>query len=105
MNAKPVEFVNCNGEPIDWKVPALQYRRGASGSNKRKPTVKNGYAAPPGTGPEGKHCADCTHKVSMGNYGGKHFIKCQLRKATWTNGEGTDILARSPACSKFQQHS
>lgn len=27
---------------------------------------------------------------------------CELRRATWTNGPGTDILAGSPACSKFQ---
>lgn len=67
----------------------------------RKPTVKNGYAAPPGTGPEGKTCKDCAHKQRLGNYGGKSFLKCELRRATWTHGEGTDILARSPACSKF----
>ena len=72
-----------------------------AGAGKRKPTVKNGYAAPPGTGPEGKTCKDCAHKQRRGNYGGKSFLKCELRQATWTHGEGTDILAGSPACSKF----
>lgn len=101
---KPVQFVNCNGEPIDFgalRAKAPEHRA-ITGVKKNKPTVRNGYAAQPGTGPIGKQCADCKHKHSMGNYGGKHYIKCELRRATWTNGQGTDILARSPACSKFE---
>lgn len=100
---KPVQFINCNGDPIDFKAlvakaPAYRELTGV----KKKPTVRNGYAAQPGTGPIGKQCADCAHKRSMGNYGCKQYIKCDLRRATWTNGQGTDILARSPACSKFK---
>ena len=103
---KPVGFVNVRGEPIDLvsQMEAgakARYLAGKEAAPKRKPTVKRGYAAQPGTGPDGKTCRDCAHKVTCGNHGGKSFIKCELRRATWTNGEGTDILARSPACSKF----
>lgn len=104
-----MSFVDVNGKPIDMKAlqeRQLEHRRRLYLEGKRsprKPTAKNGYAAPPGTGPDGKTCRDCEHKKTMGNYGGKHYIKCDLRRATWTNGEGTDILARSPACSKFTE--
>ena len=103
-----MSFVNIHGHPINWAdlrerqwehAKRLRSQGVASG---RKPTVKNGYAAPPGTGPHLKQCADCKHKHSFGQGGGKHYIKCELRRATWTNGEGTDILARSPACNKFE---
>ena len=101
-----MSFVDIHGNAIDWqslrKRQAEEAKRQYQerGTPNRKPTVKNGYAAPPGTGPEGKTCKDCQHKRSMG-HGAKHFIKCELRRATWTSGEGTDILARTPACSKF----
>jgi hypothetical protein len=103
-----MEFLNIHGQPIDWanlraKAAEERKRNPAMYPQQRKPTVKNGYAAPPGTGPEGKTCKDCQHKQRLGNYGGKSYIKCLLRQATWTHGEGTDILARSPACNKFEQ--
>lgn len=104
-----MSFVNVNGEPIDLqalmrRVAADQRLMRPTGYPKRKATVKRGYAAQPGTGPEGKRCADCAHKHSFSNVGGgKHFIKCELRRATWTRGEGTDILAGTPACSKFEE--
>lgn len=99
-------FVNLHGQPIDLANQMQDgFRRRAlerqAGIVRRKPTVKNGYAAPPGTGPIGETCKGCKHKLSTGS-GGKNFIKCELRRATWTNGEGTDILAGSPACKKFE---
>lgn len=103
---KPVQFVNLRGEPVDVRAMESEYRKqrhAGLAPPRRKPTVKNGYAAVPGTGPEGKTCRDCAHKHRMGNYGSKSYIKCELRRDTWTHGEGTDILARSPACSKFVQ--
>jgi hypothetical protein len=101
-------FVNHKGEPIDLKQQMadgarLRYLERKAGVAARKPTVKNGYAAPPGTGPAGETCKTCEHKRTLGNYGGKQFIKCELRRSTWTGGEGTDILARSPACNKWRQ--
>jgi len=103
-----VSFVNINGQPVDMKAlmeagAKQRYLERKAGVVHRKPTMKNGYAAPPGTGPAGETCKGCAHKRSMGHYGGKSFIKCELRRATWTSGEGTDILARSPACSKFEK--
>lgn len=102
-------FVNIHGQPINmavfYKAQAEQAgrSRGSLVPKKRTPIVKNGYAAPPGTGPEGATCKQCQHKTSFGNSGGgKHFIKCELRRDTWTHGEGTDILAGSAACSKFE---
>lgn len=102
-----MNFVNIHGQPVsmaDWyqeQARTARLLRSAGIPEKRKPTVKNGYAALPGTGPDGMTCKDCQHKRSMGNYGGKRYIKCELRRETWTHGEGTDILASSPACSQF----
>lgn len=101
-----MNFVNLNGQPVDLATQMTEaFRQRAllrqSMPASRKPTVKNGYAAPPGTGPEGMTCKQCEHKRSLGS-GAKHFIKCELRRATWTSGEGTDILARTPACNKFK---
>lgn len=104
-----MNFVNIHGQPIEgasWlkvQADAARLRRQLCIPEPRRPTVKNGYAAPPGSGPEGMRCADCTHKRSLGRSRGKHFIKCELRRSTWTKGEGTDILARSPACNKFEK--
>lgn len=102
-------YVNLKGEPLsmaDLMAEGMRQRaieRGL-GISHRKPTVKNGYAAPPGTGPEGMTCKTCKHKRSMESQGGtKRWIKCELRRATWTNGPGSDILAKSPACNKFEE--
>ncbi len=104
-------FVNIHGQPIsaaDFYVRQVDLRRKREQqgiypvATARKPTTKNGYAAPPGTGPEGQTCKQCKHKHSFGHKGGKRYIKCELRRETWTNGEGTDIRAGSPACSKFE---
>jgi hypothetical protein len=65
-------------------------------SEKRK--RKGGYAALPGTGPEGEKCKTCRHirRVMGGN---KAFPKCALIR--WTKGPGTDIKVGSPACSRW----
>lgn len=101
-------FVNLNGEPVDIKAAlnkqqqAIIEHRLNMPSLPRKATRKNGYAAPPGTGPADKKCKDCTHKVTCSNGAKKSWIKCELRRSTWTGGPGTDILANSPACAKFE---
>lgn len=66
------------------------------GEKKRRETRPNGYAAPPGGGPKGETCKSCTHyaRVRHSNI----YRKCLLVRASWTNGPGTDILAKSPAC-------
>lgn len=102
-----MSYVNLRGEPVDVLAQMREghrqrYLLGKATAPARKPTVKNGYAAPPGTGPEGMTCKDCRHKLSMGHGHSKRWIKCELRRATWTGGEGTDIRASAPACSKFE---
>lgn len=61
-----------------------------------------GYGGIPGTGPAGMHCRDCEHYVSrQGNT--RTYPKCGLNRARWTSGRGSDILASSPACSRFKE--
>ena len=67
---------------------------------KSKPQ-KRGYAAPPGTGPEGETCKTCTHYRIVGG-GSRSFPKCNLVRAGWTHGHGTDILAKAPACREWE---
>lgn len=43
----------------------------------------NGYAAPPGTGPENATCAGCAH-CRQRSVHGKNFYKCALMAAAWT---------------------
>ena len=58
-----------------------------------------GYIAPAGTGPAGETCGTCKHifRHPTGRY-----RKCELARARWTGGFKTDILARTPACRKWQ---
>ncbi len=57
-----------------------------------------GYVMPPGTGPQGKTCGDCRHIHRT-----QRYRKCKLNRARWTGGPKTDILARSPSCSRFEE--
>jgi hypothetical protein len=59
-----------------------------------------GYAALPGTGPEGKQCRHCAHYTHASGVAGS-YPKCGANRAKWTGGRGSDILAKAPACSKF----
>lgn len=63
---------------------------------KPKNTVPKGYAWTPGTGPAGETCGTCKFHVIL-QYAGRYH-KCQLAKARWTSGAGSDIRVRSPAC-------
>lgn len=68
-------------------------------NGKRKDPTPAGYAAPPGTGPEGETCAGCRNLVRQ-EYA-KTYLKCGLNLERWTGGRKTDVLARSPACAKW----
>lgn len=61
-----------------------------------------GYAARPGTGPDGMRCRDCAHYVQRCSGGRRSFPKCNLAQHRWTGGRGSDILAKAPACSMFK---
>lgn len=50
---------------------------------KRK-EIPKGYAAAPGTGPKGEHCASCQFAVKA--RGGRlYYWKCLLRKLSWSS--------------------
>jgi hypothetical protein len=60
----------------------------------------SGYAAVPGSGPEGEMCKSCDHLSQIRGYA-KRFHKCRLMARVWTNGKKTDVLVRSPACAHW----
>jgi hypothetical protein len=66
----------------------------------RKPTVPDGYAWKPGTGPAGETCGSCKHLVRKQLAG--TYLKCGLMEAVWTGGAKTDVRSRSPACAKWE---
>lgn len=72
----------------------------ASTKKGRKPTQPKGYAALPGSGPEGETCRSCKH-IARIEYA-KTYLKCELMRSHWTGGPGTDIRAKSPACSRWE---
>ncbi|MBI4623409.1 MAG: hypothetical protein HY736_09370 [Verrucomicrobia bacterium] len=61
---------------------------------------QRGSAAQPGIGPKGETCKTCQHYARIRHT--NTCRKCRLVEAHWTCGPGTDILARSPACHKWQ---
>lgn len=87
------------GNPVDLQA-MMDAPLTAPTRKKRKPTVANGYATTPGTGPAGETCKTCKNIVRRHSESGKSFLKCALRN--WTNGTGTDIRASSPACSGWE---
>lgn len=67
---------------------------------RREPELK-GYAALPGTGPEGETCKSCKH-YTVRQFA-KRYLKCGLMKAHWTSGRGSDIKASAPACRRWEK--
>lgn len=63
----------------------------------------SGYAARPGTGPEGERCSTCRHCVFRVGTRGSRYYKCRLMEGRWTAGRGSDIAYRSPACHLWQR--
>jgi hypothetical protein len=70
---------------------------------RRRTTQAKGYAALPGTGPDGKTCRQCAHYCITCPGGRKTFPKCGLMRERWTHGKGTDIKAGAPACRCFEE--
>lgn len=73
----------------------------AGEKKKRKATKPNGYAALPGTGPEGETCGSCAHHVRTA--WSRTYHKCGLNRVNWTHGPGSDIRVRSAACSRWEK--
>lgn len=51
-----------------------------------------------GNGPIDETCGTCRHLVRKRG----RYKKCELTRDFWTNGAGTDIRARWPACEKWE---
>jgi len=58
---------------------------------------QRGHAAVPGTGPPGEKCGTCKHPVRVALHS-KVIFKCNVMHHSWTNGAGTDIRLKDPAC-------
>lgn len=67
---------------------------------KRGETPRRGYAAQPGSGPANETCRSYIH--STANQMANTYWKCALMRDKWTGGRGTDIVLKSPACSKWE---
>lgn len=61
----------------------------------------SGYAATPGSGPEGSTCGNCQHAARI-DYHNKRFIKCGVIAHRWTHGPGTDIRLKTPGCKFWE---
>jgi hypothetical protein len=91
--------VDLFGNEIIEPAPA---RRSITGK-KRSNTKAKGYAARPGTGPDGEKCKTCRHIFGNKMGSGRVFWKCSLMKHCWTGGRGSDVLVNSPACGKWEK--
>lgn len=68
----------------------------------RHQPLKNGYAYPPGTGPEGETCGSCKHIGWQDVRSGRRFYECGRERHRWTGGTGTDVLLKAPACRGWE---
>lgn len=58
------------------------------------------HAAVPGSGPLGETCGTCRHLARKRM--SKTYLKCELARAYWTGGAGSDVKSRDPSCSKWE---
>lgn len=65
----------------------------------RKRPLRKGHAGTPGDGPASETCGSCDNFVRR--HYAKVYLKCDLTRANWTGGGGTDVRARDPACPKW----
>lgn len=64
---------------------------------------RKGHAWTPGTGPEGETCGGCKHYTRTTTGARNTFRKCELMRAHWTHGPGSDIRAKDPACREWKK--
>lgn len=81
----------------------IRWQRGGRVTTKGRVVydTPRGYAARPGSGPQGEKCRTCTH-LHRTSGGAKTFFKCRLIQHRWTHGAATDIRANAPACAHWQ---
>lgn len=83
--AKQLTFQTMGGETVTVKERGKHY------------VQPRGYFYHPGTGPTEETCKTCKHIADFGRW-----KKCNLNRARWTGGRGTDILTGSPACKYWE---
>ncbi len=83
------------GEPL-----TTQTDHPLTAGGKRKPAKAQGYAAMPGSGPEGETCGSCKHHC-IRRYS-KNYHKYGLMRAFWTGGTATDIRVGAAACRLWE---
>lgn len=66
----------------------------------RNQVKRRGHAWLPGTGPTGETCKTCKH-YTLRQWAGT-YRKCGLMEKNWTQGPGTDIRAKDPACKFWE---
>lgn len=89
--------MSTDTQPDLFNVPITR----AEVLGKPKKPKRTGHAAPPGSGPAGKRCGQCS-SYCVKHMGGA-YRKCLLVRAHWTNGPGSDIRAKDPACHYFTE--
>jgi hypothetical protein len=65
--------------------------------------VKRGHYARPGSGPAGETCGTCQHYRTVCSGSGKTFRKCKRAEGAWTQGPGSDIRKKDPACCGWER--
>lgn len=85
MSEKQLTFTTLGGEVVTVAQRGKHY------------IEPRGYFYHPGTGPEGETCGTCKHLSP-----GRRWHKCELNRARWTGGRGTDVLVRAPACKYWE---
>lgn len=98
--AADIQAANRMSSPIIPDGPAMTPDERRKLFGRPSPGPK-GYAAPPGTGPEGETCGSCAHHATVRHASIYH--KCGLLRQAWTRGQATDIRVRSPACKLWER--
>lgn len=62
---------------------------------------KTGHAGVPGQGPPRETCGGCASYRSVRG-GARVHPKCELTRANWTHGPGSDIRKSDPACQRWE---
>lgn len=69
----------------------------------RNPTATRSAARASGLpGPADETCRTCRHAYGTG-HGKKTYYKCAIAKRAATNGPGTDIRLKDPACARWEK--
>lgn len=82
----------------EWLEAHPEFSLGRVRIRAKRPDMAHPY--PPGTGPEGQSCGTCA-KLREVRYSKKYF-KCSVQYKHWTDGPGTDIRKKDPACLSWE---